>query len=96
MGVVQTFEYRQQSAEDCLRLFHTGKSAAYLGLRHTRMKVSAGLRHAYASLSLLSRRVVKNTPNISFRFCHCALWAELRSQGQVARWPKILEEKLER
>ena len=55
----------------------------------------AGLRHAYASLSLLLHRVVKSPPNISSRSCHCALWAVLRSQGQVASWWKILGKKLE-
>ena len=65
----------------------TRKRAAYVGLRHAHIKASAGLRHAYATLSLLSRRVV----NVSSRSCHCVLWAALRSQGQVARWQKILE-----
>ena len=87
MRVVQTFEERQQSAEECLRLFRTRKRAAYVGLRHARIKASAGLRHAYATLFLLSRRVV----NVSSRSCHCVLWAVLQSQGKVARWWKILE-----
>ena len=87
MRVIQTFQQRQLSAEECLRLFRTRKRAAYVGLRHARSKVSGGLRHAYATLSLLSCRVV----NVSSRSCHCVLWAALQSQGKVARWRKILE-----
>ena len=91
MRIRKTFQCRQHSKENCLHLFHTLKRPAYVGLRHARMNASAGLRHAYASLSLLSCRVVKSLPNISYRSYHCVLWAALRSQGQVARWWNILE-----
>ena len=40
------------------------KHSVYVGLRHACMNTSAGLRHAYASLSLLSCRVVKKACQI--------------------------------
>ena len=88
--IVQMFEYRQHSEDDCLRLFHTRKRAAYMGLRHASMNASAGLRHAYATFTLLSRLFlcsIKPAKIISSRSCHCALWAALRSQG---RCPSML------
>ena len=90
MRIVQMFEYRQHSEDDCLRLFHTRKRAAYMGLRHASMNASAGLRHAYATFTLLSRLFlcsIKPAKIISSRSCHCALWAALRSQG---RCPSML------
>ena len=46
------------------------------------------IRNPFPSLA----RVV----NVSSRSCHCVLWAALRSQGQVARWRKILEKKTQK
>ena len=63
---------------------------------HERFHWSQTQIHNYTSLSLLARRVVKSLPNISSRSFHCALWAALLSQGQVARWQKIFGKKLER
>ena len=53
MHIVRTFECRQQSADDCLRIFIHKKHAASVGLRHACMNVSAGLSEAYATPSLL-------------------------------------------
>ena len=49
MRVVKTFECRQQSADVCFAHFRTRKHAAFVGLRHARMNVSAGLSDAYAT-----------------------------------------------
>ena len=49
MRVVKSFERRQQSADDCLRIFVHKKHAASVGLRHARMNVSASLSDAYAT-----------------------------------------------
>ena len=56
-----------------------------MGLRHARMNASAGLRHAHATLSLLSRLFpcYKKPAKInSSRSFHRAQWAALRLQGR--------------
>ena len=62
--------------------FRTQKRAASVGLRHTCMNMSAGLRDACITPSLLLRMFpcCKSRQNICSRSCHSALWVALRSR----------------
>ena len=77
------------SAEECLRLFRTWKRAAYMGLRHARSKVSGGLRHAYATLSLLSRRVVNVVPDLATVYCGQRYDLKAKLPGGGKFWKKL-------
>ena len=74
--------------------FFVRKRQAYVHVSQTRPHEHLRWSQTRIRISFSSlRRVLKSPPNISSRSCHCALWAALQSQGQVARWQKILEKK---
>ena len=88
MRVVQTFEERQQSAEECLHLFSTRKHAAFVGLRHAHIEASAGIRHAYATLSLLSCRVVNVVLDPATVYCGQRYNLKAKLPGGGKFWKK--------
>ena len=69
-------------------MFRTRKRAAYVGLRHARSKVSGGLRHAYATLSLLSRRVVNVVLDPATVYCGQRYDLKAKLPGGGKFWKK--------
>ena len=88
MRVVQTFECRPQSADDCSCIFiHGNMQLSRVSDKYICMNVSEGLSDAYASLSLLVHLFLcsKSGRNISSRSCQGALWTALRSHTSLFR-----------
>ena len=83
MGIRKTFQCRQHSEDNCLRLFHTqNMQITWVSDTHAWMLLLVSDTHT--QLFPLSRAclcVVKSLQNISSRSCHCALWSVLWSQG---------------
>ena len=59
-----------------------------MGLRHARIKVSVGLRHAYATLSLLLRRVVNVVPDPATVYCGQRYNLKAKLPGGGKFWKK--------
>ena len=79
MRVVKTFERRQQSADDCLRIFvHGDMQLPWVYDTHTLTLTLIYVTHTLL-LSLLLRMFpcCNSRLNISSRSCHWALWASL-------------------
>ena len=70
-------------------MFRTRKRAAYVGLRHARSKVSGGLRHAYATLSLLSGRVVNVVLDPATVYCGQRYNLKAKLPGGGKFWKKL-------
>ena len=90
------FHCRQHSKDDCLSFFlHGNLRLTWVSDTHAWTLPLVWDTHNRICISFPSLApCCKSPPNISTRSCHCALWAALRSQGQVARWRKILEKIL--
>ena len=70
-------------------MLRTRKHAAYVGLRHAHIKASAGLRHAYATLSLLSRRVVNVVLDPATVYCGQRYDLKANLPGGGKFWKKL-------
>ena len=84
MRIGKSFQCRQHSADDCLRLFVHG-NVQLTRVSDTQAWTLLLVSDTHTQLFPFSRAcfcVVKSPPNVSSISCHCALWAELRSPGR--------------